>query len=104
MTVEDRRVAHDGLVEVTGRCLGVFYADDGMVVSRDDEWLQHSMKVLVSLFLKYSLAANINKPNMITFQPGALRLGVSSESKALRCTGVGYSYRMRLRQHFTCLE
>ena len=33
MTVEDQRVAHDGLRETVGRFLGVFYANDGMVHS-----------------------------------------------------------------------
>ena len=31
MTVEDQRVAHDGLGEAAGRCLGVFYFDDDIV-------------------------------------------------------------------------
>ena len=47
MTVEDHRMDHDSLVETDGRCLEVFYSDDGMVVSRDLEWMQHSMNVLV---------------------------------------------------------
>ena len=37
MTVEDQRVDHDGLRETVGRCLGVFYADDGMVGSRESD-------------------------------------------------------------------
>ena len=37
MTVEDQRVDHDGLGETVGRCLGVFYADDGMVGSRESD-------------------------------------------------------------------
>ena len=41
MTVGDQRVAHDGVVEAVGWCLGVFYADYGMVGSRDAEWLKH---------------------------------------------------------------
>ena len=41
MTVEDQRVAHDGMGEAFGRCLGVFYNDDVMVGPRDDEWLHH---------------------------------------------------------------
>ena len=35
MTVEYQKVAHDGLGDTIGRCLGVFYADDVMVGSRD---------------------------------------------------------------------
>ena len=50
MTVEDQRVAHDGLREAVGRCLGIFYTNDGMVGSRDPNWLQHLMNVMVSIF------------------------------------------------------
>ena len=32
-TMEDQRVDHDGLGETVGWCLGVFYADGGMVGS-----------------------------------------------------------------------
>ena len=41
MTVEDHRVAHYGLIEEVGRCLGVFYTDDDMVGYRDPDWLQN---------------------------------------------------------------
>ena len=37
MTVEYERVAHDGLVEAVGRCLGFFYAYDVMVVPIDPD-------------------------------------------------------------------
>ena len=50
ITVEEHRVAHDGLEDTVGRCLGVFYADDGMVISRYVGWLKHSMNFIVSLF------------------------------------------------------
>ena len=33
MTLENQRVAHDGLGKTVGRCLGVLYVDDGMVGS-----------------------------------------------------------------------
>ena len=35
MTVEDQRMAHYVMGEAVGRCLGVFYTDNGMVDSRD---------------------------------------------------------------------
>ena len=50
ITVEYQRVAHDGLGETTRWCLGVFYADNGMVDSRDAGWLQHLMNILFGLF------------------------------------------------------
>ena len=50
IAVEDQRVAHDGLGETVRRCMGVFYTYDGMVGSRDADWMQHSMNVLVGFF------------------------------------------------------
>ena len=38
MTVEDQRVDHDRLVDTIGRCLGVFYSNDGMVGPRNLDW------------------------------------------------------------------
>ena len=43
-------MTHDGMGEAVRRCLVVFYANYGMVVSRDAEWLQQLMNVLVGLF------------------------------------------------------
>ena len=104
MTVEDQRVAQDGLGETVGRCLGVFYADDGMVGSRNSDWLQHTMNVLVRIFRSYGLVANIEKSRTMTCQPGSLRTGMSEEAMPLKCTGVGDSYRLRLRRRIPCLE
>ena len=95
-TVEDKRVAHYGLGESAGWCLGVFYYYGGMVGSRDPEWLQYLRNVLVGIFCRYGLAANAVKYCSMTFQPGALRSGMSAETKDLKCTGVGDSYRVRL--------
>ena len=97
-------MAHEGLGETSGRCVGVFYADDGMVVSQDPYWLQHLMNVLVGLFRKYGLAANVANSCTMTFQPGLLRSGMSEEVKALKCTGVRDSYRVRLRRSIPCPE
>ena len=67
MTVEDQRVAQDGLVETVGLCVGVFYAYYGMFGSRD------SMTVLFSLFRSYGLAAKVAKSCIITCHVRALR-------------------------------
>ena len=66
MTVEDHRMAHNGMGKAVGRFLGVFYADDVMVVSRDSEWVHHSMNVLLGLFRQYGLADNVTKSRTIT--------------------------------------
>ena len=104
MTVEDQRVAHEGLGETVGWRMGVLYANDGMVGSQDTDWLQHSMNVLVGLFQHYGLTANVAKSRTMTCQPGALQSGMLEESKALKFTGVGDLYQVRLRRRITFPE
>ena len=87
MTVEDQRVAHDGMGEAIGRFLGFFYVDDGMVVSRESEWIQNSMNVLVGIFRCYGISANVAKSCTMMCQSGVIRSGMSEESKTLKCTG-----------------
>ena len=42
------------------------------------------MNVLIDLFQWYEIADNIAKARTITFQPGALRSGMSEEAKGLK--------------------
>ena len=35
LKLEEKLVAHEGLVLAVGRCLGLFYTDDGVVVFQD---------------------------------------------------------------------
>ena len=67
-----------------------------MVGSRDKDWLQHSMNILVDLFLWHGLVVNVAKSCTMACQPGALLSGMSAEAKSLKCTGVGDSYRVIL--------
>ena len=103
MIVDDQRVAHNRMGEVFGRCMGFFYAYYSMFCSIEVEWIQHLMNVLVGLFWRYGLAANIYKSHTMIFQPGALRSEMSEEDEALKCTGTLYSYPMRLRKYILCL-
>ena len=91
MTVKEQRVDHGRLVYTARWCLGVFYANDSMVGSQDADWLQHLMNVLVGLFRRHGFTANVDKSCTTMLQPGALRLGMSEEAKALKYMGVGYS-------------
>ena len=77
MKLEDQRLAHNEMGEAVGRCLGVFYANNVIVGSRDSEWIQKSTDVLVGLFRRYDLADNITKSRTMTCQTGALRSGMS---------------------------
>ena len=75
-----------------------------MVGSHELDWLQHAMNVLVGFFRSYGLAANVANSRTMTYQPGALRAGMLEEVVVLKCTGVGYSYRVRLQRRIPWTE
>ena len=104
MMVEDQRVAHGGMDEAVGRRLGVFYANDGMVGSRDSNWLQHSMNVLIGIFWWCGLADNVAKSRTRIYQPGTLRLGMLEDDKELKCMEVGASHHDKLRRRIPSPE
>ena len=58
LTVEDNSAMHDGLGMVVGSFMGVFYSDDSMIISRDPEWLQAAINVIIGLFRRIILMAN----------------------------------------------
>ena len=39
--------------------MGFFYANNGMFGSHESDWLHHTMNVLVGLFRRYGVAANV---------------------------------------------
>ena len=47
LTVEDQLVTQEGLVVVVGMCLGLFYADYGVVGSQDQECLQGTLNTFI---------------------------------------------------------
>ena len=55
-----------------------------MVGSREPDWLQHLMSVLVGIFRGYGLAANVAKYHLMKCQTGAQRLGMYAEAKDLK--------------------
>ena len=72
MTVEEKLVTNKGLGITVGRCLGLFYAANGMVGSWYPEWLKVALNVLIGLFCRYRLAENVAKSKAMTFHPGTL--------------------------------
>ena len=80
MTVEDQLAAQEGLGLAVGRCLGLLYTDDGMVESRDTEWLQGALNVLIGLLLWYRMVSNAAKSKAMTFQTGTLQSEMLEEA------------------------
>ena len=64
--------------------MGAFYTDDGMIGSRDPEWIQGAINVLIGLFRRVFLMANDEKSNTLTCQPGSVITGVSEEAFSWR--------------------
>ena len=62
------------------------------------------MNILVGLFRMYSLATNVAKSRTITCHTRALRVIVSEEAMALKCTWVKDPYQVRLLRRIPCLE
>ena len=97
MIVKDQAVAQEGLGLNVGRFLRVLYADEGMIGAQDSEYIQNALNVLIGLFWRYGIVANIAKYRTITCQPRTLQSGMSEEAVNRRCTGVGASYCEQLR-------
>jgi len=70
----------------------LFYADDGMIGSRDPKWLQESFDVLVELFKCMDLWTNVNKTKVMICMPGSLRTRESDVSYKRCQTGQGKSF------------
>jgi len=103
-------VCDDGAVAVSGFGTHVsekgvfFYADDGLLGSRDAEWLQQALDVLVDLFMRLGLYTNTTKTVTMTCTPGYIRTHQSDTTYGRRIGGGGLSYRERQRRRVECPE
>ena len=70
-------------------CIGLLYADDGVVGSQDPEWLQGALNGLIGLLRRYGLVENVAKSKAMASHPGTLRYGMLEEGLVRRCTGRG---------------
>ena len=55
--------------------MGMFYADYGMIGSRDLEWLQGVINVLIGLLRRVGLMSKISKSKTMTCQTGEICMG-----------------------------
>ena len=66
------------------KLLAAFYADDGLVASRDPDLLQDAFNDLTALFDRVGLKTNAKKTEVMVFLPGKIRTSLSQESYASR--------------------
>ena len=79
------REEHDLGFEDVRELLAVFYADDGLIVSRNAEHLQLAFDALIGLFERVGLKTNTTKTESMVFLPGRIRTPLTEE---------GYEERM----------
>ena len=91
--VEEKLVAHDGLGLMMGQCIGMFYANDGLVWSREQKWLRGSLNMPIGLFRRYGLVANIAKYKSMTCQTVEIWYGMSEEEVFQKSMGRGATYK-----------
>jgi hypothetical protein len=58
----------------------IFYVDDGYIASKDAEFLQEALDILVETFKRVGLASNTKKTQAMVCMPGKIRLQLSRDS------------------------
>jgi hypothetical protein len=58
----------------------IFYVDDGYIASRDAEFLQEALDILVETFKRVGLATNTKKTQAMVCTPGKIRLQLPTNS------------------------
>ena len=62
-------VARVGIGEEVRLLLACFYADNGLIASRDPDFLQQAFDILMGLFDRFSLGTNVEKMAIMICQP-----------------------------------
>ena len=89
LALEDESNIHEVLGMWLVHCMGLFYSADLVIGYRDPKWFQGGTNVLVELFRRVGLMANVSKSNTMTFHPGAICTGVSDKAFSCRSKGEG---------------
>jgi exonuclease III len=86
--------------------IACFYADDGMIGARDNEWLQVAISRLADLFDRIGLQTNTSKTEAMTCHPGSIRNRMSTEAykRNRGVDGHNDTFRQRQRRRVECSE
>ena len=74
--VEDQLVTQEGLGISVGICMGIFYANNGVLGLWYTEWLQGTLNVIIGLLSQCGMVVNVFKSKAMTCQPVTLRYGM----------------------------
>ena len=64
--------------------MGVFYADNGIIGSREPEWIQGAINVLIGILKRFGQMTNVAKSRTMTCHLGVIYAGVSEEAFSSR--------------------
>jgi Reverse transcriptase (RNA-dependent DNA polymerase) len=93
---------YGGLGRTVREQLVLFCADDGLIASRNHEWLQMALARLCELFERVGLRTNVQKTKTMTCTPGYIRRPVTETAYRRRMDGVGETYSERERRRVEC--
>jgi hypothetical protein len=77
---EDGDYEEEEVAEYMATFFTIFYVDDAFLTSRDAGFLQHALTLLVDLFERVGLQANMSKTQTLVCTPGRIRTQLPSES------------------------
>ena len=63
-----------------GELFAIFYVDDGYIASRDPDFLQKALDMLVDIFRRTGLETNTKKTQAMVCTPGKIRVQLSRTS------------------------
>ena len=82
--------------------MGFFYDDDGMILSRDTEWIQGAINVIINPFRGFRLVSNVAKYKTMACQTGEICTGIPEETFSRGNKGEGDTYTEHLKLHIPC--
>ena len=88
MTVEDEAIINKGMVHGVGSSIVTFYADNGLIGSRNLEYIQVSLTVLIGLFRRIDLMTNLAKSKTTMYQLGTIQSGIPEKAIGQRGKGI----------------
>ena len=100
--VSTAAIANHGLgIEVCNK-LALFYADDGLVASRDPRWLQPAFEQLMTIFARVGPEANTTITKAMICVPGHIGVHLPTAAYKRRMEGVGDTRDERIRRRVEC--
>eukprot|EP00978_Attheya_sp_CCMP212_P016906 scaffold44614_cov73-Attheya_sp.AAC.3 len=88
-------VAANGLGYEVKEKYVIFYADHGLLLSCNQEWVQESFDILIGIFEHVGLRTNTSKTNAMICMPGHISGRQSDYAYERRMAGTGESYQAR---------